>query len=385
MIYLDNAATTSLSPRIRDILVSTYETLYANSSSPHQAGLFARDSLEDARRRIAGMFRVDPGGIYFTSAATESINTLFQGYTKFISGSTRNEILVSQIEHPAVYETAHYLRTQGFIVHELQNDNYGRVHLDDLRKKMSDKTALVAIMSVNNETGVIQNISEAVKCVKDRDRKILFFTDTVQALGKINVAHFTEKVDAFCGSAHKVGGPKGVGFLYLNPEFRSLPLMYGGSQELSYRPGTVNVPGIALMAEALEDRIVNLDTNAQKVAKLRDHLEGKMIQKMINFSRVIPSEFASPYIFCMSLPINNDYLLEKLSERDVCISKRSACSSEAHSKSRILESMNIPDDEIDRIVRVSFSPETTEEEIDSFVENLESILQEYPAKAQSFP
>ena len=376
MIYLDNAATTALSPHVKSLLVDRYDTLYGNNSSPHQAGHVANDSLRTARKKIAEICKVDPNGIYFTSGATESINTLFQGYARLLKrgSSERCEIIISQIEHPAVYQTAHYLGTQGFVIHELKNDTYGRVDMQDLQEKLSAKTALVAIMSVNNETGTIQNIDEIVTAVKAVDEKILFFTDTVQALGKIDVTSFTSKVDGFCGSAHKVGGPKGVGFLYLNPKFRSLPLIFGGDQELSYRPGTVNVPGIDLMAEALEDRFLNVEANATKVKNINAHLESELHKSNIAFKRVISIELASPYIFCMSLPINNDKLLEKLSKRGICISKRSACSSQSHSKSRILESMNIPGDEIDRIVRVSFSPETTKEEMTIFVENVAEIL-----------
>lgn len=357
-------------------LKSFVSSSYGNNSSPHQAGHVANDSLRTARKKNAEICKVDPNGIYFTSGATESINTLFQGYARLLKrgSSERCEIIISQIEHPAVYQTAHYLGTQGFVIHELKNDTYGRVDMQDLQEKLSAKTALVAIMSVNNETGTIQNIDEIVTAVKAVDEKILFFTDTVQALGKIDVTSFTSKVDGFCGSAHKVGGPKGVGFLYLNPKFRSLPLIFGGDQELSYRPGTVNVPGIDLMAEALEDRFLNAEANATKVKNINAHLESELHKSNIAFKRVISIELASPYIFCMSLPINNDKLLEKLSKRGICISKRSACSSQSHSKSRILESMNIPGDEIDRIVRVSFSPETTKEEMTTFVENVAEIL-----------
>ena len=376
MIYLDNAATTALSPYIKSILSDTYSRLYGNNSSPHKIGKESNAALESARVSIAELFGVDSRGIYFTSGATESINLLFQGYTKLLQRNTQpqNEIIISQIEHPAVYQTAHYLKKQGFIVHELKNDNYGRIDTEHLKELLNNKTALVAVMAVNNETGVVQHISDLVDIVKDNNDKTLFFTDTVQALCKIDVTPFTRKVDGFCGSAHKIGGPKGVGFLYLNPKFRALPIIYGGEQELSFRPGTVNVPGIFLMSEALIDRTTHFNVNTKHVTEINTYLEKKLKDYNIEFSRIVPLEQTSPYIVSLSLPIQNDRLLESLSERNICVSKRSACSSQSHSKSRILESMGIEHDEIDRIIRVSFSRETTKEEIDAFAQAVQEII-----------
>lgn len=376
MIYLDNAATTPLSPSVLKIVQDTNTKLFANNSSIHVAGKTAREALESARFSLSNIFGVNTSGLYFTSGATESINMLLQGYCKQLlrNGSTRNQIVISKIEHPAVHETVHYLKTLGFIIHELQNDNFGRVLVDDLNSYINHNTAIVAVMAVNNETGVVQDIENLINIVKSFDEKILFFTDTVQALGKISTTKITKMADGFCGSAHKVGGPKGVGFLFVKPEFRILPLTYGGDQEHSLRPGTTNVPGINLMSAAFADRNINFTINFEHVTSLNKYLEECLKNKKINFRRTIPFEYTSPYIFSVLLPMNSDRLLEELSKREICISKRSACSSQSHSKSRILESIFIDHDEIDRIVRVSFSPESTKSEIDVFVENLVDIL-----------
>lgn len=376
MIYLDNAATTALTPRIKSLLEEKYD-IFGNPGSPHQFGKIASTELEAARHMMAELFGVDPTGLYFTSGATESINLLFQGYAKFLTRNSQNstkEIIISRLEHPAVYQAAHYLRASGFVIHEIENNPCGVVDLIRLGEIVNEQTVLVAIMTVNNETGVIQPIEEIVQTVKSKNQKTLVFSDTVQALGKVSVENITNKVDAFCGSAHKVGGPKGAGFLYVNPEFRIFPLFYGGAQEHSLRPGTENVPGVSLMAESFFDAIQNLDANSTWVQSVNAHLENQLIKNGIPYKRTIPVESASPFIFSVQFPISSNRVLDCLSENGIYISKRSACSSQSHTKSRILESMNIDDESIDQIVRISFSPATTIEEIDTLVEVLSSIV-----------
>lgn len=368
MIYLDNAATTPLSPIVRRQTLSVYDKLFANSSSPHPAGNQSNLAVTQARASLAKALGVEKAGVYFNSGATEGINTYFQGSARISPqrNALKNEVIISQIEHPAVYQTAMFLKSIGFVVREVKGDSNGKVDLDDLRNLMSNKTAYVAIMAVNNETGIIQDINAISEVIKSINKDAILFVDIVQAFGKIDVREFSSNADVMCFSAHKFGGPKGVGGLYINPTIRPFPIFYGGDQEGSFRPGTINAPSIALMAQAAEDRLHNLSKNNEHVRNLKIKMLSTLKEKGAKFRQIVPMEFSSNYILSISQPLKSDILLSELAKFEICISKRSACSSSSHSKSRILESLGIQDHEIDRIVRISFSPENTEEEVETF-------------------
>jgi len=377
MIYLDNAATTPLSPIIRDHTLTAHDSLFANCSSLHPAGNRSNLAVSEAREKIAKVLGVEPAGVYFNSGATEGINTFLQGAARISSqqNNAKNEIIISQLEHPAVYQTVMFLRSIGFTVHEVKNNAIGKVDLEHLRSLMSPKTAYVTIMAVNNETGVIQDINAISKVIKHANKDTILFVDIVQALGKIDVQNFSSNADVMCFSGHKFGAPKGVGGIYINPTIRPFPILYGGDQEKSFRPGTINAPSIALMALAAEDRLVNLIKNNKHVGDLKTKMLSSLKEKGVKIRQIVPIESSSNYILSMSQPLRSDVLLSELAKFEICISKRSACSSNSHSKSRILESMGIDDNEIDRIVRISFSPENTQEQVETFSQVLASIVQ----------
>lgn len=374
MIYFDNASTTELSDYVKKYIPKSNE-VYGNSSAPHKLGLDSAALLQESRLEMAKLLGVEASSIYFTSGSTEAINLLFQGYARMlqVTNNKRNEIIITKIEHPAVYQSAKYLESLGFVIHELDNDRYGKVNLKDLKNKINNKTALVSIMSVNNETGVIQNMSKIYDIVK-KDPDILLFSDTTQSIGKTDISPYIHNLDAFCVSAHKIGGPKGVGFLYLNSKFRIMPLMFGGGQEKNYRPGTTSTPAVFLMSKALQDVLQNFNHNFKVISEINTYLESELKKANIAYRRTVPQEDSSPYIFSVILPIHNNILLVSLSDKNIYVSKRSACSSMSHTKSRILESMSIEGDDIDKVVRISFSHKTKKEEIDVFIKALKEIL-----------
>lgn len=378
MIYLDSAATTPLSKVVKESLVDAFEKIFGNNSSPHIAGEIASKHLKEARESISSIFGIPSNTITFTSGATESANSIIQGYAKFLKRSNvnRNEIIISEIEHPAIYNTAEFLEKEGFKIIKIKCNEKGQVEAEEMKKLINKNTALVAVMHVNNETGIIQPIKELAKVVKDYDQNILFLTDTVQSIGKVSFEMDPKLIDAFFVSGHKIGAPKGIGFHYINPKFRVIPILIGGGQESGRRSGTVNVVGAYLLEKSLKDKHTNLSSNLKHVQSLRT-----ILLKMLNESNVIESESAvnheeiSPYINSIAIKnIRSDILVEKLSEKGICVSRKSACSSQSHSKSRVLEGSKIHSNLIDNILRVSFLPETTKEEITILIKAIEEII-----------
>lgn len=379
MIYLDSAATTPISKVVGELLLDSYEKIFGNNSSPHIAGAIAAEYLKEARDSISSMFSIPSNAITFTSGATESANSIIQGYTNFLkrSKSGRNEIIVSEIEHPAIYNTVEFLEREGFIVVRIGCNEKGQVEASQIQGVLNKNTAMVAIMHVNNETGVIQPINDLAKRVKDYDPNIMFLTDTVQSIGKLPFELDLKLVDAFFVSGHKIGAPKGIGFHYLNPRFRAIPLIIGGGQESGRRSGTVNVVGAYLLSKALEDKYRNISANLRHAELLRTLLIRMLSESSsIDCALTINHQDRSPYINSIAIKnIRSDILVEKLSEKGICVSRKSACSSHSHNKSRVLEGSRVPSGLVDHILRVSFLPETTEEEVIEFVKAIEGILQ----------
>ena len=240
MIYFDNAATMPMTIDTAELFVRVSREGTYNPSSSHLAGRSSQTRLNKAREEIARLLGVPDEGLHFCSGATEAANILLQGYAQQLlsDGSSRNEIVISAIEHPAVFATAHALRRLGFVIKTLEVDRNGLVKIDSLKSSLSDKTALVSVMSVNNETGSIQPIRDLAKIVKLNSKHSLFMTDAVQAFGKIDLHFDSSLIDAVLTSGHKIGALRGFSAFYLNPDFKIKPLFFGGPQEAGYRPGT---------------------------------------------------------------------------------------------------------------------------------------------------
>ncbi len=384
MIYLDNAATTPISPVVARHLQSAYVDIFGNSSSSHALGKQAEKTLEQARESIASLLGFPKEKIFFSSGATESANIIIQGYAKHLlrTNSPRKEILISEMEHPAVYTTALSLENAGFTMRIIPNGKNGVIDQQALESMLSGHTGIVAIMRVNNETGTIQPIRELSQLVKEKDPGILFMTDIVQAIGKIPLDIAPESVDAWFISGHKIGAPKGTGAFYINSKFRLQPVLFGGGHEGGYRPGTTNVSGAHLLSISIQDSIEHLEKHAQHARTLQYHLVSELTKNRIEFKRTIEAEHSSPFIFSIIVPGQKSAdTIQKLSNQEICISSRSACSSNSHSKSRILESLNMPTELIDSVLRISFSAENTAEEVETFAKALGSIVQNRSAKS----
>lgn len=386
--YLDNSATTRCLPSVADIVVKTMLEDYGNPSSKHMKGVEAERYLRGARETIARTMKVNEKEIYFTSGATESNNWALIG-AAMANRRAGMHLITTAVEHAAVLMPMQYLEEQGFRVTYLPVDHQGRVSLDDLQKALCDDTILVSMMYVNNEVGTIEPVAEAARLVKARNPKILFHVDAVQAYGKLPVYPKKLGIDMLSVSAHKIHGPKGIGFLYVNERTKLHPLILGGGQQKGMRSGTDNVPGAAGLAEAAKEACAHLDESAAHLLVLK--------KRMTDGLRRLSEELASgcvtsakdaivinspegadgaPHIVSAAFPgVRSEVLLHALEERGIYVSAGSACSSNKKLPvSTVLKELHLAPELLESTLRFSFSRFTTEEEIDYCLEALSELL-----------
>ena len=266
-MYLDNSATTAVSEEVLKEMEPYFRESYGNPSTLYSVGREAKKGLDEARQRVADAINADPKEIIFTSGGSESDNLAIKGIALKLRGKG-NHIITSEIEHPAVKETLHFLETLDFKVTYLPVYENGIVKVEDVKDAITPETILITIMHGNNEIGTLQPIAEIGKLA--RERKILFHTDAVQTFGKVKVDVEELNVDLLSLSSHKIHGPKGVGALYIKKGVRITPLIHGGGQERGIRSGTENVPGIVGFGKACEIANNNLEENYARLVKTRD-------------------------------------------------------------------------------------------------------------------
>ena len=273
-MYLDNSATTAVSEEVLNEMEPYFREAYGNPSTLYSVGREAKKGLDKARQRVADAINADPKEIIFTSGGSESDNLAIKGIALKLKGKG-NHIITSEIEHPAVKETLHFLETLDFKVTYLPVYENGIVKVEDVKDAITPETILITIMHGNNEIGTLQPIAEIGKLA--RERKILFHTDAVQTFGKVKVDVEELNVDLLSLSSHKVHGPKGVGALYIKKGVRITPLIHGGGQERGIRSGTENVPGIVGFGKACEIANNNLEENYARLVKTRDEIIEKVL------------------------------------------------------------------------------------------------------------
>ena len=371
IIYLDNASTTSPCPEAIDAVKSALEC-YGNPSSLHRLGLESEKIIEKSRNIIASRLGADKKKVYFTSGGTEANNTAIFGMARALK-KRGNKIITSKIEHPSVLESFKALEGEGFNVVYLDVLPDGRVDVSQAESQIDENTSLVSIMTVNNETGIIQPVKEISKILHEKSEFGVFHTDAVQAFGKVDCSIRATGADLISVSSHKIHGPKGVGAVYAGVNKLS-PIIYGGSQQSALRPGTENVPGIAGFGAAAELENKSCDI-------LYDALKKGILDLIPDVKINGAEEFASKYVLNVSfVGAKAVVLLHTLENYNIYVSTGSACSAHKPDPSHVLTAMGLSREETGGAVRFSFSKENTLEEIEKTVDILNkevAVLRRY--------
>ncbi len=362
-VYLDNSATTRCFDEVTQLMTKIMCEDYGNPSSLHHKGVEAEQYLRYSRETLAGILKVNEKEILFTSGGTESDNIAIIG-TAMANHRAGRHLITTKIEHPAVIQPMKYLEEQGFRVTYLPVDRKGRISLEDLGNAMSRDTILVSIMHTNNEIGTLEPIAEAGALVKRINPRTLFHVDAVQGFGKFRIYPSRMNIDLLSVSAHKIHGPKGVGFLYINSRAKVNPIIYGGGQQNGMRSGTENVPGIAGLAKAAEIMYSHLDRDMEHLYRLRELFirEVSQIDNVI-VNGCMGAESAAHIVSLSIRGVRSEVLLHALEERGIYVSAGSACSAHKPQPSETLKAIGVDKDLLSSTIRFSFSVFTTEEEI----------------------
>ena len=373
-VYLDNSATTRCFDEVAQLAAKVMAQDYGNPSSMHLKGVESEKYLRHAREVIAKNLKVSEKEILFTSGGTESDNMALIG-TAFANQRAGRHLITTQIEHPAILQTMQYLEKQGFEVTYLPVDENGQLRLTDLEKALRKDTILVSIMHTNNEIGSLQPIAEAGELIKRFDKSIVFHVDAVQGYGKFRIYPKRMNIDLLSVSAHKIHGPKGVGFLYINEKVKIHPIVFGGGQQKGMRSGTENVPGIAGMTLAIEKVYGSLDEDVERIYGLKDYfVKGLSRIPDVKINSLVGKESA-PHVISLSVRgIRSEVLLHALEDKGIYVSAGSACASNKPSVSATLKAIGVDKDLLDSTIRFSLSAFTTKEEIDYTLQNLCDII-----------
>ena len=269
--YLDNAATTRVSTAVMEKMNQVFLSDFGNPSSMHKKGMDAEQYIKEAKKSIADTLKCEPAEIIFTSGGTESNNMALIGVA-MANKRAGNHLITSGIEHASIYNTMIFLEEQGFRVTYLPTDKNGHVSLEALREAICDDTILVSVMYVNNEMGAVEPIEEIAKIIKEKKSKAYFHVDAIQAYGKYVIRPKKMGIDLLSVSGHKIHGPKGVGFLYVDEKVKIKPIIFGGGQQKNMRSGTENVPGCAGMGMAVKEMYTNHEAKVEQIYALKDRM-----------------------------------------------------------------------------------------------------------------
>ena len=376
-IYLDNSATTRCFPEVADLIHQILCEDYGNPSSMHHKGVEAESYVRDAKETLAKILKVNEKEILFTSGGTESDNIAIMGVAMANHRAGRH-MITTKVEHPAILQTMKYMESQDFEVTYLDVDEKGRISLEQLEQAIRPDTILVSIMHTNNEIGTLQPIAQAGALIKRCNPNTLFHVDAVQGFGKARIYPKKMKVDLMSVSAHKIHGPKGVGFLYIGEKVKIKPIMYGGGQQEGMRSGTENVPGYAGMAKAAQMLYENLEEETDYLYDLRQYFV-EQVQKIEGvFVNGAPGREGAPHIVSVTIPgVRAQVLLNELSAKyHICVSAGSACSTHKPQPSATLLAIGLDKEQAVETLRFSFSVFTTRQEIDTCLDALYSIVPE---------
>lgn len=372
-IYLDNAATTKVRKEVVETMLPYYTEYYGNPSSVYEFSGEPKRAIAQARAAIAKALGAEQNEIYFTNGGTESDNWALIATAEAYQGKG-NHIITTKIEHHAIMHTGEYLEQRGFEVTYLDVDEYGVVKLEELKKAIRPTTILISVMFANNEIGTLEPIREIGAIAKEHG--ILFHTDAVQAFGQLPI-HVDEcHIDMLSSSAHKLNGPKGVGFLYIRKGVKTRSFIHGGAQERKRRGGTENTPGIAGFGKAVEIAMATMEDRNEKERRLRDHLIAR-VMKEVPYTRLNghpKDRLANNANFAFQF-VEGESLLIMLDMDGICGSSGSACTSGSLDPSHVLLAIGLPHEIAHGSLRLTLSEETTMEQIDYTVESIKKIVE----------
>ena len=372
IIYLDNAATTKTAPEVVKAMLPYFSEHYGNPSSIYSLGTESKKAVSGVRESIAKSLGAATNEIYFTAGGSEADNWAIKATAEAYAQKGKH-IITSAIEHHAVLHTCEYLEKRGFEVTYVGVDENGILKLDELEKAIRPDTILISVMFANNEIGTIQPIKEIGRIAKEHG--ILFHTDAVQAYGQLPINVDEYQIDMLSASAHKLNGPKGIGFLYIRKGLKTRSFIHGGAQERSRRAGTENVPGIVGLGAASERAFARMEEKTKKEIELRDYLI-RRIEEEVPYCRLngdrtrrLPNNVNFSFRF-----VEGESLLIMLDMRGICASSGSACTSGSLDPSHVLLAIGLPHEIAHGSLRLTLSEENTKEEMDATVEAIKEIV-----------
>ncbi len=372
MIYLDHAATTRTAPEVVEAMLPYFTEYYGNAGGIYRLGSESKRALMRARETIAGTLGAEPNEIYFTSGGTESDNWALKAACEAYRGRG-GHIVTSKIEHHAVLRTCEYLEKQGIAVTYLDVDADGLVDPERLKRAIRPDTILISVMYANNEIGTIQPIREIGEIAAERG--ILFHTDAVQAYGQLPIDAAGCHIDMLSASAHKFGGPKGVGFLYVGRKAKLRSFMHGGQQERGRRAGTENVAGIVGMEAAVQRAYRTMEEKAERETVLRDRLIERLLREIPDVRlNGHPTKRLPGNVNVSFAGVEGETVLIMLDMESICASSGSACASGSLDPSHVLRAVGLAPELAKGSLRLTIGEENTMEEIDTVAETLARII-----------
>ncbi len=373
MIYLDNAATTKTAPEVVQAMLPYFTGHYGNASSVYSLGAASKKAINEARRIIAESIGAGPEEIYFTAGGSEADNWALKAAAEAYASKGRH-MITTKIEHHAILHTCKYLEKNGYEITYLDVDEYGLVKPEDLEAAIRPDTILISIMFANNEIGTIEPIAQLSAIAKAHG--ILFHTDAVQAFGQLPIQVDDMQIDMLSASAHKLNGPKGIGFLYIRTGVRIRSFVHGGAQERGRRAGTENVPGIVGFGAAVERACRIMEEKTAKELRLRDYLisriEAEVPYCKLNGHRTerLPNNVNFSFRF-----IEGESVLIMLDMKGICASSGSACTSGSLDPSHVLLATGMKHEEAHGSLRLTLSEENTFDEMDYVVDSIKGIVE----------
>ena len=372
--YFDTSATTRVYDSVADIMVKVMKEDYGNAAAKHMKGVEAERYIREAREEIAKSLKVKEKEIIFTSGGTESNNLALVG-TALANRRAGNHLITTAVEHPSIYNTMGWLEEQGFRITYLPVDAAGHISLEELEHAVCDDTILVSVMYVNNEIGAVEPVEEISRVIRAKKPDVLFHVDAIQAYGKYQIRPKRQGIDLLSVSGHKIHGPKGVGFLYVDEKVKIRPILFGGGQQKGMRSGTENVPGCAGLAEAVRITYKDHGEKIERLYGLRERLiAGLKGLEGVTINGLETRESAPQIVSASFAGIRSEVLLHALEDKGIYVSSGSACSSNHPGVSGTLKGIGVKGELLDATLRFSFGMFNTEEEVDYCIGVLGELL-----------